>query len=74
MVEGDAPVVTPDAIDAPALPDTAEFLTQRAMVVQPTAEPALPVVEAALPLALQHARCVHAVSVGIVAAARPLAH
>lgn len=50
-IEGDAPVVTPEAIEAPALPDTAEFLTQRAMPVQPTAEPALPVVEAALPVA-----------------------
>ncbi len=50
-VEGDAPVVTPEAIEAPALPDTAEFLTQRAMPVQPVAEPALPVVAAALPVA-----------------------
>lgn len=50
-IEGDAPVVTPEAIEAPALPDTAEFLTQRAMPVQPAAEPALPVVAAALPVA-----------------------
>ncbi|CAM5322112.1 Flagellar hook-length control protein FliK OS=Sphingobium scionense OX=1404341 GN=GGQ90_002053 PE=4 SV=1 [Sphingobium scionense] len=50
-IEGDAPVVTPEAIEAPALPDTAEFLTQRAMPVQPAAEPALPIVEAALPVA-----------------------
>ncbi|MBO9527706.1 MAG: flagellar hook-length control protein FliK [Sphingobium yanoikuyae] len=50
-IEGDAPVVTPEAIEAPALPDTAEFLTQRAMPVQPTAEPALPIIEAALPVA-----------------------
>ncbi len=50
-IEGDAPVVTPEAIEAPALPDTAEFLTQRAMPVQPAAEPLLPVVEAALPVA-----------------------
>ena len=50
-IEGDAPVVTPDAIEAPALPDTAEFLTQRAMPIQPTAGPALPTVEAALPVA-----------------------
>ncbi|SHL85466.1 MULTISPECIES: flagellar hook-length control protein FliK [Sphingobium] len=46
-IEGDAPVVMPEAIEAPALPDTAEFLTQRAMPVQPAAEPALPVAEAA---------------------------
>ncbi|WP_313229040.1 flagellar hook-length control protein FliK [Sphingobium yanoikuyae] len=46
-IEGDAPVVTPEAIEAPALPDTAEFLTQRAMPVQPAAEPALPIVEVA---------------------------
>ena len=46
-IEGDAPVVTPEAIEAPALPDTAEFLTQRAMPVQPAAEPALPIIEAA---------------------------
>ncbi|ATI81363.1 flagellar hook-length control protein FliK [Sphingobium yanoikuyae] len=50
-IEGDAPVVTPEAIEAPTLPDTAEFLTQRAMPVQPAAEPALPVVAAALPVA-----------------------
>ncbi|WP_367347962.1 flagellar hook-length control protein FliK [Sphingobium yanoikuyae] len=50
-IEGDAPVVMPEAIEAPALPDTAEFLTQRAMPVQPAAEPALPVVAAALPVA-----------------------
>ncbi|RSU58099.1 flagellar hook-length control protein FliK [Sphingobium yanoikuyae] len=42
-VEGDAPIVTPEAIEAPALPDTAEFLTQRAMPVQPVAEPVPPV-------------------------------
>ncbi|MBT2242211.1 flagellar hook-length control protein FliK [Sphingobium sp. BHU LFT2] len=50
-IEGDAPVVMPEAIEAPALPDTAEFLTQRAMPVQPVAEPAPPVVAAALPVA-----------------------
>ncbi|RSU76632.1 flagellar hook-length control protein FliK [Sphingomonas sp. S-NIH.Pt3_0716] len=49
-IEGDAPVVTHEAIEAPALPDTAEFLTQRAMPVQPTAE-AAPVAEPVLPVA-----------------------